>query len=432
MRKLVLLFFVSWCYTVAFAQSDLGLSSYVEGEKLRESGQYLLAIDQYNQAISEDPKNFNFHFKKGMCYYKLRQADNAMESLLKAVELKPEVAEAHAKLGKLYEYKEKVDKSIEHYNHAFKYDDSPQKKLEYKNNILKLLIQLDRLDDTETHLVDILDINPRNVRALYYYAKLMNQRGEYSKAKDAASAGLDILRGSSPKETARFYYEQGYASYHLHEYDQLSDILSKANYGPYRALVTKMTPTYKYRVAKSYFEIYEYEKARELLSDAMMIDNSNPKVHELQIEIAHATTDKSEIIAFNNEILAHEENPVTRAQKHAELAQLYLVQGKYQQAIKMADMCLQQMPEHYLVGYIKAISYYKSENTKKAVDQLKELVKYRGLDLETKAQYNFSLGVIANEYGEWDTAKRALKTARLDNSYRYAATELLEEITLKH
>lgn len=67
--------------------------SYKQGLEFYRSSNYAEAVESFSHAIQEQPENAAFHFKLGMCYFKLKQWDKAYASIKKATDLDPKKSE---------------------------------------------------------------------------------------------------------------------------------------------------------------------------------------------------------------------------------------------------------------------------------------------------------------------------------------------------
>ena len=168
------------------------------------------------------------------------------------------------------------------------------------------------------------------------------------------------------------------------------------------------------------------EKSKELVEKALEMRKDFPQAHDLLVKIAASATDKSAVIEHQSSSIQTEPNAVKRSQKFADLAELQLESRKYEDAIKSADECLASQPKNYAVVFIKAISQHKMGSTQDAIKTLEDLLQFPGIDAETKAQYNFALGMFYQKLDQAEAAAGAFTRAKY-GSYKYAAYEELEK-----
>lgn len=409
----------------ALAQRKDGLAHYVNGEKLRQEKKFLEAIDDYNKAIAENPANENFYFQRGKCQIMIRQEESAIASLEKVVALKPSFVEAHASLAWLYQRKENYAKAIKYFDLAYQHDSRPEARFGYKNQIVRLLFKQNNIEQAGKHIKEALILKPYDANMLYCSARYHNIKQDYDRAREDAMNGISILKDESPVQSTRLYYELCHAYYYLKQYERLADVLPKASYGPYRDMAFRFSPEYKFVLARAYFMVYDFERARKLLSEALVMDQSNSKVYDLQIKIADASSDKSKLVAHLQEVVLKDADATRRRQARIELSSLYLLQGRYPDAILSADAVLKEEPANYIVGYYKAMALAKQGKYDLAVRQFQELLSNRALDVTSKAKFNFALGLTLMKKQVPTAAIDPFKNAKLDYSFRHAAEEWL-------
>jgi tetratricopeptide (TPR) repeat protein len=427
MKYLIYSFFILFITRLAAAQNGDGLNYYVSAEKLRQENNFRAAIDMYDKAIKEEPTNYKYIFQKGKCYILLKDQENAIRCFEKTVELQKDFVQAYFRLAWLYRQKEKYNEAIKYFDAAFKYEKDPKEKLQYKDNILEILFKTDRLKEAGEHIKDAKSIAPDDIRILYFEAKYNNAIGKYDLAKSAMEKATANLSPENPEDAARYYFELGYALHKLGNYEKANEVFKKANYGTFKSLIAEMTPQFNFALAVSYYKVFEYKKAKEILDYTLNIDNSYSQAHDLLAKIAAASTDKTMVLEHKKTSIATERDPMRKAAKYRELCEMQFESAIYADAILSADECLKIQPKNYAVTFIKAMALYKNKDVETAKVLLSELVNYPGLDLETKAMYNFALGLICKNSQDRTQAVSFLKAASF-GSFRYAATKELEQL----
>ncbi|MCS7005453.1 MAG: tetratricopeptide repeat protein [Cytophagales bacterium] len=410
--------------TFAIAQ-DRALDYYIQAEKLRQENNFRAAIDMYDMAIKADPTNYKYFFQKGKCYILLKDQENAIRCFEKTIELQKDYTQAYFRLGWLYRQKEKYNEAIKYFDLAYQYEADPKERLQYKDNILEILFKLERYQEAGKHIKDAKAVAPNDIRILYFEAKYYNAIGNYEAARAAMDKAIPQLTTESPEEAARYYYELGYALHKLKQYEKANEIFKKANYGQYRSLIAEMTPQYNYNLALAYLKVYEYKKAKELLEYTLSMDPTFTQAHEMMSRIAQANTDRTAVLEHKKTAIATEKDPVRKSARYRELCELQLESGFYDDAIFSADECLKIQPKNYNASFIKALALARKKNYEEAKNILNELIAFPGLDLDTKAQYNFALGLISKTMNDKNLATNAFKAATY-GIYRYAAIKELD------
>lgn len=93
-----------------------------EGSKqLLRYSDYKKAEETLTEAIKYDKNNFEAYYYRGCAKVNAMKYDEAIADFEKAVELKPNYADAYFNLGKTYYLKHNEDKACEYYKLAKKY-----------------------------------------------------------------------------------------------------------------------------------------------------------------------------------------------------------------------------------------------------------------------------------------------------------------------
>jgi tetratricopeptide (TPR) repeat protein len=422
-----LLFFCFWSCADIFAQ--VGLDFVLKAEEFKRSKNYDAALAEYDKAIKADPQNPEYTFRKGQVYYIKKDAENAIQYFEKTISLRQDYLNAHLGLARLYTLKSNNENAVKAFESAFKYEEDKAKKVEYKMNIVKILYRLNRFKEAEIHIADALKIEPNNLSLLYYSALLNNTLGKYEEAKNDMLKATSILRSDDPKEFAKYYYELGYAYYHLEKFNEARMALDKANYGPFKQLVFKMTPPYFYGMALAYFKIYDIEDSKRYLETALKMKPDFSQAHDLLLKIVAMKADKTAMIESMKRAVEYEKEPQKKATGYANLCELQFNAGKYQDAVNSANACLAIQPQNTQIAFLKAMALYKSKKIDEAINILNILTKQTSLDQEARAQYNFALGIIYSRSGkDAKIAENAFKKADFAG-YKYAAMAEIESLS---
>jgi tetratricopeptide (TPR) repeat protein len=426
---------------LSFAQS--GIDEYVKAEGLLKQKKYKEAVTEYDNAILKDAKNYKFHFHKGKCLLMLKDEEQAVKSFQKTVdllttagtsaqpEMQKDLVEANSRLAKLFEKQKKVDEAVKAYDNAFKFETTPANKMRHKSSILRLLKANNRLSEAANHINDAKQVAPDDLNVLYYEAKFCNEPAvaNFAGAKAAMEKAITKLPSQEPKDVAKYYFEYGYALTQLGEHEKAqNEVLPKAKWGPYANKVLKLTPEYFHSIATSYYKIYELDKAKTLVEQALKIKKSFPRAHDLMVKIATGQTDRAAVIDHFKTSIETERDPTRRAYRFSELAEMELENRRYDDAIKSAEECLKASPKNYAVLFIKAVAQHKLNQTDASLKTINDIMQIEGIDPESKAQYFFAQGVFYDKLGKKKEAADAFKNANY-GSFKYAAKEELDRLT---
>jgi len=408
------------------AQED-ALQVFARAEQLRKSNNFIAAIDEFDRAIALEPANPRFYFSKGMCYFTLKEHANAILAFQKTVELKSDIIPAYTMMAKCYQAQDRFIKVEESLNMAFKYETDPERRIQYKEAVISILYKLEKYDMALKNINEAKVVNPDVPNILYYEASIQNQKGNYQAARQAMERATAKLPSKDPRSVAKFYYELGYAYNKLGEYEKSNEAFKYANVGPFKSLIAKLSPQFYVASAMAYMQIYDFEKATELLNTALEMQSNYSRAHVLLSNIAQMKADQSEAIAELQKAASVEEDSKKLSRIYQQLSILLLENEKYNQAVEVAQKYQQLDQKNYEVIFVEAVAHKQQDNLKQAISIMERLVNFPGLSPETKAKYDFALGLIYKSLKNYTLAKGAFKHAQ-SGSFKTLATMEIEEI----
>jgi len=423
------------CLTLAFPLALLGQSNsaaelFLKAERYRKSNNMPVAIQHYDLAIKADPLNYNYHYQKGQCCIAMRDYNCAIKSLEETTRLKRNHVEAYTALSWLYEQQKKYLTSVKELDNAFNHQTDVNKKIEYKMKIIQTLYSVGQFGNSGSHIADAKKItsasNPNYLDLLYYEAKYFNFTKKHEAAKQSMITALKTVRSVESQKIARFYYELGYAYYHLGEYRSAKAAFNYANYGEFRALIAKMTPQYNYAMASAYQSAYLYPQSKELLELCLALDKDYSKARELLRAVGGKINNFS-AIQLRIPMVEKEVNPIRKAQRYLEIAEYQLGASKYQEAIAYADKALALQPRYQMAIILQGVANYQLKNYTQAKALLNSVANDRTTDSETRAAASFALGIVSKANGDKRSAIASFKAAQYGN-FRYASDKELGEM----
>lgn len=425
-------------------QAQDAIDVYVEATNLVNKKEFDKALQKFDDAIRLDGTNHKFYHEKAKLQFRLKRPDDAVKTMKKAIETREDHLESHEFLARYYNYAKKYEEAIIYYDNSFKYAESKEDKVKFKIKIVEILDKkLNQLEKAGNHINDLKQVAPENAKTLYYEAKYYNEIGDFQKAKEAALKATNIVTNENMAMKTAVHFELGKAYYELGNYDKMEEVFKVAGAADkYKKEIRRMTPQYFYMLALSHYKVYELKEAEALINKTLKMRPDYSRAHELQIKIANTKIETSLVIQHQKNAIEAESNLVKRAEKYAELSELELQSGRYEDAIKSANACLEVEPKNYAVTFFKGVAQYKVGKVQEAITTLTELIAYRGIDPITKAQYNFALGLfhetLAEEASDAGTKKNHIRQA-LERykaadygTFRYAAQEKIKEITAEN
>jgi tetratricopeptide (TPR) repeat protein len=137
---------------------------YERGMKAMEAQQYQQAVDDFNNAIAAEPKDFALHFNLAFAYSMLNKDAEGIAEYRKTLDLKPDLYQAQLNLG-------------------------------------ILLLRLKQPADAVPLLTAAAAQKPKEFRPIYYEAEALLAAGDFPKAEAAYRTALEIDPKSAPAES---------------------------------------------------------------------------------------------------------------------------------------------------------------------------------------------------------------------------------------
>jgi tetratricopeptide (TPR) repeat protein len=431
-RKLLLkgIFFLLLCISTTglFAQGP-GAAFFKKAEDLRKQKQYPAAVEQYNLAIKAEGTNPRYHFGLGRCYNSMQEYDNAILSFQAAVDNKSDFTSAYVMLANCYKKKNDNANAIYNFDQAFNYEKEPSKKITYKMEMVKLLLKEGKKDEAANAVAEAKSVDPNNLTLLYYEAKLANEAGDYQTAKDAMTTASTQLENMPSAQSAKYYYELGYAYYMLADYTNSQKAWEQAYFGVYKTKIdqlrAKNNPAFFYRMAVSYFTGGDFAEARAQIEKALELQNNFSAAYSLLAKIAKKEGNYTQAITNYESAAEMEGDPVKKSKILTMLVALQLDAGDHSGALKNANEILGTEPGNAKVLFYKAQAQYELGQYGGAISNLESLIGGT-TDNVLKAKYNFLLGLAAKNTDP-EMAKNAFKAA-LFGPYKPAAKNEYDKI----
>ncbi len=427
MKNIIVIFliaFLSANYAEAQYHKYDGLPHYVDAENLRKQGQFQKAVAEYDKALRNEPSNHNYLYGKALAEFQSRNSESSINSLVSLFKLKNDFAPAYSLLAQIYQQKGDADRAVAFYDSAAKYETNVDNKLKYKFTITNKYIKDNNFKMAFEKSKDMLHLAPKDLKIVYYYARLANANMHYQEVINAILPVEGLIK-AAPTEIAKFYYELGYAYFNLEEYAKASQAWSKANTGEFIAKIERFGGKHFISIATTYYKFRDDKQALHYVDIAEKIQKDIVDSHILRAQIS-----KRESIKKNKEIKHHlealingsEKNPAKKEKYFVDLSELYLDSEDYEACLKTVNAALKAKPDDLKLKFIKAIALHKKGDYKDAELAIQDVLKNSGnpqLDFVLLAALN------AKKMNNNELAKQVF-TRLLKSPYRSVA-----EIELK-
>lgn len=90
-----------------------------EGIQMLYKSNFKAAVKSFNDAIDADNLSHEAYFYRASAYFNMQETEKAKADYLKAIELKPNYADACFNLGRIYDFEKNYDMACYYYKIAF-------------------------------------------------------------------------------------------------------------------------------------------------------------------------------------------------------------------------------------------------------------------------------------------------------------------------
>jgi len=421
---LVVIFSVGLFQLTLRAQPGHELKHYVDAERYFKAGNFKKAITEYQLAVKTADANssnlFKYHYQIGKCFFRLRDAERALSATQESVKAKQDFVPAYLLLARIYGKTRKVAEMNSALESAFQHESDPARRVDYMLRVMKYYA---KRQDWETALVKIKQVRevaPKEPIVNYYFAKISNELESYQDAKEGIKSVQSSLVTMQQKEHAKYYFELGYAHYHLKEFKEANNAFKQAEYGVFIGKIKQFKPQYFLSIATAYYKVHENDMSREYVDKALEVQESYPYAHVMMAQLAkRENEDPSSMIESLKTAASHETNFVKKVQLYDKIAELQIDSKQYDACLKTLEESLKIKSDDPTAWFEKAIALYKMGRYGDASNTLNTILR-KTSDRRMKANMHFLLGLTSKKDNKLEEAKRAFYVA-LQSSLRNAA-----------
>jgi tetratricopeptide (TPR) repeat protein len=429
MKKIVGLFIIvllaSFNIHAQYHKHD-GLPHYVDAEVLRKQGQFQKALVAYEKAIRNEPSNYNYLYGKALAEYQVKDSEASKNSLESLFKLKTDFAPAYLLMAQIYQQKGDMNKAVSFYDSAAKYESEVVNKLKYKQLVASKYIKENDFKLAYEKLKEMYAFAPKDLKVVHYYARLANTNGHYKEAVSAILLVENAIKAlpAAGNESAKYYYELGFAFFHLGEYEKASKAWDKAKVGEFASKIERFSGKYFVGIATTYYKFHMDKEALHYVDIAEKIQEKIVDTHLLKAQISkrHAAKNNKEIKHHLEAIIKTEVNPVKKEKIMSDLAELYLDSEEFDLALQTVETALKSKPEDLKLKFAKALILYKKGNYKEADTYVQGTLKQNA-----NVDFTLLLAFNAKKSGNTELAKQTL-TRLLRSPYHHIAEVELKEM----
>ncbi len=426
MKKILsLLAFVLFSFQL-IAQHE-GLTFYVDGENLRRVGKFDAAIKEFNKALQKEPTNHKYLYARAQCEFKLRQDEAAVQTLNSAIKANIEFVEAYVLMAEIAKTGNKMTEACRYYDLAFTQEKNVDKKVDYKFFVMNKLIKEKNIASAFDKVKEAKEVAPLNESVLYYYAKLGNLQKKYTEAKEAILTISTRIPTMKADDASKFYYELGYAYFHLEEYSNADATFKKITAPSYVTRAERFTPKYFCSLALAYFKYHENALSKQYVDKAVKIQHGYPLAHVLLAQLSKRNNDHKSTISHLESAVTHEKNVMRKIDLYDKIADMQLELGQFDLCIATLHKSLELKADDMEAIFTRNLVFYKKNEFQACINGVSDALRSPMEDAK-KAEFNFLLGLSYKKLNDKTKARSAFYSAAA-SSLKDAAELEIENLT---
>jgi len=151
------------------------------------------AIQEYQQALKDDPGSSLLHFSLASAFIKKNDAESAIDQLNQASTLAPEAVEPHAVLALVYASQNKQELAAQEYELALKNASKLEpENIEIYRSLGLIYLQRKKLKEAQSIFKLITGMAPDDAEAHFYLASIYYENKDYGPAEKELKAALKL------------------------------------------------------------------------------------------------------------------------------------------------------------------------------------------------------------------------------------------------
>ncbi|MCU0393933.1 MAG: hypothetical protein MUE81_22715, partial [Thermoflexibacter sp.] len=302
---------------------------------------------------------------------------------------------------------------------ASQYEDDVDKKVEHRSFAIMKLIKDKKMQEAYTKIKELYAIAPTNKNVVFYYAKMSNSFNQYDEAqKSIRKIEADVSK-MDPRESAKFFYELGYALYQLQQYEEAKLVLQKIQVSTFKRKIDKLSPQYFYNLANTYAKFHEEGISITHLDQALRIDKDFTKAHLLKAELSKRNQETSNTIQLMKVAAEKQIDPIKKLALYDKVAEAQMEAGDYEgslntlnEAMKLKAGRIRETRPDPDTWFLMCVAQYKIGNHKEAIADVDEFIQKKiPVPASVLGSFYFLKGLAAKGANDLKLAKEAFKLA---------------------
>lgn len=406
-----------------------GGAEYKKAEYYRKQKDYANALIFYDKAISKEPGNYRYYFRKGTVQYKMKQLDGAISTFQSAVNAKSSFAGSYLMLGQIYIKKKDYQKAENYFVQAFQHEEQKYKKLKYMSKAIQIAMKRGAYSTALNYATQAKAIDPTSEVINYLEGRIYASQGNWQQARASFEKALDKVKGAPPAQAEKYYFWAGKAANKTGDAKTAKtyfDKLVSSKMKKYAQAELKSTSEkYFFAIGIAYFKVGEYADAKKNIQKAIEKRNDWSKLYKVMALIDFKNGSNSSAIANAQKAIQVEKNQAEAFKLQSFLMKLQLASKDYSGAVSTANAILAKMPGQPKAVNVKAQALYKSGQYAEAMKIYQS--KLAKGNASQASLYQFQIAMCLKKMGNSEKAKEAFKAIK-KGIYRAAAKEELKTL----
>ena len=194
------------------------------GVEAGQRGQYSEAIASFTKAIELKPDYAEAYYLRGLAYRRQGEHEHAISNFTKAIELKPDYAEAYYLRGLAYRRQDEYEHAIEDFTKAIELKPD-HADAHYDRGICFVYGIQDEYEHAIEDFTKAIELKPDHADAHYNRGFVYNGQGEYDRAIEDFTKVIELK-----PDHADAHYNRGLACLHLKKWQEAKSDLATAKY----------------------------------------------------------------------------------------------------------------------------------------------------------------------------------------------------------
>ncbi|WP_338768405.1 tetratricopeptide repeat protein [Bernardetia sp. ABR2-2B] len=407
------LFFVLLGFNALQAQPEV----YTKAVEMAQNGNPQDGLNLLKTSLNADSQNTELLYYTGLYMEQLKNIPRAVGLYQEAIKVDKTNFEANYRLGFLYEKADSIPQAFSYYKKALLH--VPSSQVQEKNTILgRIIILSDETKKIDKETVSYADEYFKNEQlenipppVALSLANILYQNSEYEDAQKLTKTILEKTKSNAyPIQKAAFIYTS--CAFRLQDFDGMTTYYARIKDKKLKTELENTAPAYYYNLGYVYFFMYDFDKSLRYLRTALTIKPDYSPAQVFLNKVEHQEDDKSQIIDHIRQKIKISEHESHDAAYYYDLTRLFVYEKRYNEAIKVADSCLQLEPKRQEIYFLEAVAHYKTIRDKEGIVIVQKALKnFPKLDNETRSKYYFLLGLFYKRLKNYGEARNAFEQA---------------------